>query len=84
MTGQTVHDLLKPLIGKSGTISLVVSRVGHIGFAVSEHKKLTSVEVRPDGMIRLERESGWAVIDPDQVVAVVWNGDAENSPGQFL
>jgi hypothetical protein len=84
MTGQTIHDLLKPLIGKSGTISLVVTRVGHIGFAVSEHKKLTAVEERPDGLIRLERESGWAVIDPEQVVAVVWNGDAENSPGQFL
>jgi hypothetical protein len=84
MTGETVRDLLKPLIGKSGSMSMVVSRVGHIGFAVSEHKKLTGVEVRQDGMVRLERESGWAVIDPAEVVAIVWNGDAENSPGQFL
>ena len=84
MTGETIHDLLKPLIGKSGTISLVISRVGPIGFAVSEHKKLTGVELRPDGVIRLERDLGWAVIDPAEIVAVVWNGDAENSPGQFL
>jgi hypothetical protein len=84
MTGETIADLLKPLIGKSGSMSMVVSRVGHIGFAVSEHKKLTGVEVRPDGMVRLERETGWAVIDPAQVVAVVWNGDADSSPGQFL
>ena len=84
MTGETIHDLLKPLIGKSGTISLVISRVGPIGFAVSEHKKLTGIELRPDGVIRLEREAGWAVIDPAEIVAVVWNGDAENSPGQFL
>ncbi|MGH3256291.1 MAG: hypothetical protein ACRDOU_13015 [Streptosporangiaceae bacterium] len=84
MTGDTIHDLLKPLIGKSGTIALIVSRVGQIGFAVSEHKKLTGVEMRPDGTLRLERESGWAVIDPSEVVAVIWNGDAENSPGQFL
>jgi len=84
MNGETIHDLLKPLIGKSGTISLVVSQVGPIGFAVSEHKKLTGVELRPDGMIRLERETGWAVFDPGEIVAVVWNGDAENSPGQFL
>jgi len=84
VTGETIHDLLKPLIGKSGNISLVVSRVGQLGFAVSEHKKLTGIEVRPDGTIRLERETGWAVIDPTEVVAVVWNGDAENSPGQFL
>jgi len=84
MTGEAIHDLLKPLIGKSGTISLVISRVGPIGFAVSEQKKLTGVELRPDRMIRLERETGWAVIDPGEVVAVVWNGDAENSPGQFL
>ena len=84
MTGETIRELLKPLIGKSGTISMVVSRVGNIGFAVAEHKKLTGVEVRPDGMVRLERETGWAVIDPGEVVAVVWNGDADNSPGQFL
>jgi hypothetical protein len=24
------------------------------------------------------------VIDPGEVVAVVWNGDQDNSPGQFL
>jgi hypothetical protein len=84
MTGETIHDLLQPLIGKSGTISMVVSRVGQLGFAVSEQKKLTGVEVRPDGMLRLERETGWAVIDPAEVVAVVWNGDAEKAPGQFL
>jgi hypothetical protein len=84
MTGETIHDLLQPLIGKSGTISMVVSRVGQLGFAVSEEKKLTGVEVRPDGMLRLERETGWAVIDPAEVVAVVWNGDAEKAPGQFL
>jgi hypothetical protein len=84
MTGETIRDLLKPLIGKSGSISMVVSRIGHIGFAVAENKKLTGVEVRPDGMIRLERETGWAVIDPGEVVAVVWNGDTENTPGQFL
>ena len=84
MTGETIHDLLTPLIGKSGSISMVVSKVGHIAFAVAEHRKLTGVEVRPDGMVRLERETGWAVIDPAEVVAVVWNGDAETAPGQFL
>jgi hypothetical protein len=35
-------------------------------------------------MLRLERETGWAVFDPGRVVAVVWNDDTENSPGQFL
>jgi hypothetical protein len=84
MTGETVQDLIRPLVGKSGSLSMVISRVGPIGFAVAEHKKLTGVEVRPDGMVRLERETGWAVIDPAEVVAVVWNGDADNSPGQFL
>ena len=84
MTGETIHDLLTLLIGKPGSISMVVSRVGNIAFAVAEHRKLTGVEVQPDGMVRLERETGWAVIDPAEVVAVVWNGDAENSPGQFL
>ena len=84
MTGETLHDLIKPLIGKSGTISMVVSRIGHIGFASSEAKRLTGVEVRPDGLVRLEREAGWAVIDPSEVVAVVWSSDTESSPGLFL
>lgn len=84
MTGETIRDLLKPLIGKSGTISMAVNRIGHIGFATSDNSKLTSVEVRPDGLVHLERETGWAVIDPAEVVAVMWDGDTEHSAGQFL
>ena len=84
MTGETVRDLLEPLIGRSGSVFMVVSRIGPIGFATAENKKLTAVEIRPDGLIRLERETGWAVIDPAEIVALVWNGDPESSPGQFL
>ena len=84
MTGETMCDLLKPLIGKSGSIFMIVSRIGQIGFATDENKKLTSVEVRTDGLVRLERETGWAVIDPAEIVAVVWNDDRESSLGQFL
>ena len=84
MTGETIRDLLDPLIGKRGSIFMVVSRTGPIGFATGENKKLTGVEIRPDGLLRLERESGWAVIDPTAVMAAVWNGDTESSPGQFL
>ena len=84
MTGETIRDLLEPLIGKAGSISMVVSRIGHIGFITSENKKLTGVELRPDGLLRLERETGWAVIDPEGVVAVVWDSELEASAGQFL
>ena len=84
MTGETIHDLLRPLIGKSGSIFMVVSGIGPFGFATAENRKLTGVEVRPDGLVRLERGTGWAVIDPGEVVAVVWNSDTETSPGQFL
>ena len=84
MTGDTVRDLLKPLIGKSGSISLLVSRIGPVSFPMAENRKLTGVEVRPDGLVRLERDTGWAVIDPAEIVAVVWNPDQESSPGQFL
>jgi hypothetical protein len=84
MTGETMRTLLEPLIGKTGSISMLVSRIGPISFPVAENKKLTGVEVRPDGLIQLKRQSGWAVIDPNEVVAVVWNDDSENSPGQFL
>jgi hypothetical protein len=84
MTGETMRDLLEPLIGKSGSIFMVVNRTGPIGFATAEQRKLTGVEIRPDGLVRIERETGWAVIDPSDVVAVVWNSDTESSPGQFL
>ena len=84
MTSETLRDLLDPLVGKAGSIFMLVSRTGPIGFASAGNKKLTGVEIRPDGLIRLERETGWAVIDPGEVVAVVWNDDTESSPGQFL
>jgi hypothetical protein len=84
VTGETLCDLLKPLIGKSGSISMLVSRIGQISFAAAGNKKLTGVQVRPDGLVGLDRESGWSVIDPGTVVAVVWTDDTENSPGQFL
>lgn len=84
MTGETISGLLTPLIGKSGTIFIALRRSGQIGFAANPTKKLTAVEVRPDGLVRLERESGWAVIDPAEVVAVVWTDDMDTSPGQFL
>jgi hypothetical protein len=84
MTSETLRDLLDPLIGKRGSIFMVVSRSGPIGFATADNKKLTGVEIRPDGLIRLDRETGWAVIDPSEIVAVVWNSDTEASPGQFL
>lgn len=84
MTGDTMRDLLQPLIGKSGSISMLVSRIGQVSFPTAEDKKLTGVQLRPDGLIRLERETGWTVIDPDEVIAVTWRGDPEDSPGQFL
>jgi hypothetical protein len=84
MTGETVCDLLKPLIGRSGTIFMVVGKVGQIGFATTDNNKLTDVAVRPDGLVLLERSTGWTVIDPDEVVAVGWNSDAEQTTGQFL
>jgi hypothetical protein len=84
MTGDVLEELLKPLIGKSGSVSMVVSRTGHIGFVATGNKKLTGVQVRPDGLVRLDRETGWAVIDPADVVAVVWDSEPESSAGQFL
>jgi hypothetical protein len=84
MTGETIGELLKPLIGKNGTIFMLVKRTGQVGFTTAENKQLTGVEIRPDGLIRLERENGWAVIDPAEIVAVVWSGDTDHSPGQFL
>ena len=84
MTGETMRALLEPLIGKSGVISMLVSRIGPVAFPMTENKKLTSVEVRQDGLVRIERQAGWAVIDPNEVVAVVWNDDSDTSPGQFL
>jgi len=84
VTGEMIRELLEPVIGQSGSISLVIKRAGHIGFVTAENKKLTGVEVRPDGLVRLDRETGWVVIDPEGVVAVVWDSELEPSAGQFL
>jgi hypothetical protein len=84
MTGEVISDLLRPLIGKSGTIFMVVSRSGQIGFATGPNRKLIGVEIREDGLVRLVRETGWAVLDPAEIVAIVWNDETESSPGQFL
>ena len=75
MTGDMICDMLNPLIGKSGSISMVTSKGGHIGSAATENKKLTGVVVCSDGLVCLERETGWTVIDPGEVVAVAWNGE---------
>jgi hypothetical protein len=84
MTGEAIRDLLQPLIGKSGSLAMIVRTVGHVTLRTEGTKKLTGVEVRQDGLVRLERESGWAVIDPSQVVVVAWDGEPETSAGQFL
>ena len=84
MTGETMRELLDPLIGQYASISMLFRRTGPVAFSLAEQKKLTGVEVRSDGLVRLEREHGGAVIDPDEVVAVVWNDDPETHPGQFL
>ena len=77
MTAVTIRDRLEPLIGESGSIFMVVSSIVPFWFATVENKKLTGVEIQPDGLLRLERESGWAVIDPGEIVALGWNGDME-------
>ena len=45
MTGEVIGDLLRPLIGKSGTIFMVVGSSGQIGFATGPNRKLTGVEI---------------------------------------
>ena len=58
MTGETIRDLLEPVIGKSGAIHLAVSNIGQVGLAINENSKLTGVEVRPDGLVRLDARPG--------------------------
>ena len=84
MTGETFCGLLAPVIGKSGAVYLAVSNIGQVGLAINESSELTGVDVRPDRLVRLERETGWTVIDPSEVVAVAWRSDTEQSEGQFL
>lgn len=84
MTGETIRGLLAPVIGKSGAVYRAVSNIGRVGLAINQNSEPTGVEVRPDGLVRLERETGRTVIDPNEVVAVAWRNDTEQSEGQFL
>ena len=58
MTGETIRGLLAPVIGKSGAVYLAVSNIGQVGLAIKENSKLTGVEVRPDGLVRLDARPG--------------------------
>jgi hypothetical protein len=84
LTGETLCDLLKPCIGKRGSVVIMLSRTGPIGFTATESNKLTGVELRPDGLVRLDRDAGWIVLDPAEVMTVGWNGDPDAATGQFL
>jgi hypothetical protein len=84
MTGETMRDLLEPLIGEFGSVSMFGNSIGQVVLSMGEHKKLTGVEIRSDGLVRLEREHGWVAIDPGEVAAVIWNDDPAIHPGQFL
>ncbi len=84
MTSETMRGLLEPLIGEFGSITMLVSRVGPLVLSMADHKKLISVEVGSDGLVRLEREHGWAVIDPSEIVSVMWIDEVETHSGQFL
>ena len=53
---------------------MVVSGTGHIGFVTTENQKLTGVEVRPDGVVRLKRKTGWAVMT--RMKSWLWCGTA--------
>src|ERR1700730_10735415 len=79
-----MRDLLDPRIARSGDITMLVSRIGPAAFPTAAKRNCPSVELRWHGLVRLERPTGWVVVDPDDVVAVVWNDDTEISPGQFL
>ena len=50
MTGETLRQLLEPLIGKSGSISMVVSRIGHIGIVLFSASAMP--EAAPHGPFR--------------------------------
>ena len=58
MTGGTIRGLLERVLGKSGAVHQAVSNIGQVGLAIDENSKLTGVKVRPDGLVRLERETG--------------------------
>jgi hypothetical protein len=58
MTGETMRELLEPLIGKFGSVSMLVSRIGPVAWSMADDKKLTGVEVRSDGLAAQPRPGG--------------------------
>ena len=64
---------------------MLVSQIGQVGFPTAEDKRLTGVQVRPDGLVRLDRETGWTVIDPSKGRGRgVARRSGQRHPGQFL
>ena len=84
LTGETTCDLPGPLTGKSGSISVLISRIGQAGVAAGKSRKLTGAGLRPDGLVHMDPHDRTERHRPAAVVAVAWHGDAENPPGHFV
>jgi hypothetical protein len=82
---ETVAGLLKPHIGEPGRAA-IIERGAAAGFGLSSTRHpLTSVEVRPDGLVLTTSTSGWLVFDPEPVTAVEWITSQDGKTGgQYL
>jgi hypothetical protein len=81
---RVVTKLLEPLVGKTGQVRLVMQGLSP-RWAVNDDKHpLLSVNLRSDGLVEISRDDGWAVFDPDTVLAIEWVAREGEGGGAYL
>lgn len=84
-------ECLKPLIGQDVLIALAlrgagisVSNARQKGLDANRIWRLTEVLLRDDGLVEIRTTQGGAVVQPELVEAVTWDGWESGQGGQYL
>ena len=84
MDGKAITDLLEPVIGRPGQVSVVCQGLSARWALNDEKHPLLSVRLRADGLVEISRDNGWGVFDPGGVLAVEWTARAGEDGGHYL
>jgi hypothetical protein len=84
MDANVIAEQLKKITGKPGQAGVILhGNGGHIVLGDGKHP-ITSVTIRPDGLIEVTSDTGWDVFDAADVAVVYWNGTPGEGGGQYL
>jgi hypothetical protein len=84
VNAQVVIDFLTPHLGREGSVNVAVRGQMVAGIHTSHEHPLLGVTLRPDGLLHFETKVGQALIDPADVLLVMWSAKEVESAGTYL